>query len=138
MKSSSLQLQIEKRTRSVFQLDEVYKACCFKPHLKRKLVAETSKGLVFLLPQRKIRCATTSLIGVGGSGRRHLEFWEKSVGAHVRATGVGFLCIGARDPGIQAILEAFEGSRDSQEAPGTLQRAPDGFPDAIRGSEKPV
>ena len=28
---------------------------------------------MFLLPQRKIRCATTSLFGVGGSGRRPLE-----------------------------------------------------------------
>ena len=35
VKSSSLQFQIEKCTRSVFQLDEVYKACCFKPHLNR-------------------------------------------------------------------------------------------------------
>ena len=29
---------------------------------------------MFLLPQRKIRCATTSLFGVGGSGRRPLEY----------------------------------------------------------------
>ena len=29
---------------------------------------------MFLLPQRKIRCATTSFFGVGGSGRRPLEF----------------------------------------------------------------
>ena len=35
MKSGSLQVQIEKRTRNVFELDEVYKASCFKPHLKR-------------------------------------------------------------------------------------------------------
>ena len=28
---------------------------------------------MFLLPQRKIRCATTSFFGVGGSGRRPLE-----------------------------------------------------------------
>ena len=34
VKSSSLHFQIEKRTRSVFQLDEVYKACCFKSHFK--------------------------------------------------------------------------------------------------------
>ena len=34
---------------------------------------------------------------------------------------------GFQDPGIGAILEA----RDSQEAPGTLQRAWDGFPNAI-------
>ena len=38
----------------------------------------------------------------------------------VRATGVVFLCIGARDPGIWAILEAFGGSWDSQETPGML------------------
>ena len=46
MKSSSLQFQIEKRTRNVFQLDEVYKACCFKPHLRKNPVAKTSKELV--------------------------------------------------------------------------------------------
>ena len=45
MKSSSLQFQIEKRTRSVFQFDEVYKASCFKSHLKNP-VAKTSKELV--------------------------------------------------------------------------------------------
>ena len=70
-----MQFQIEKRMRNVFQLDEVYKACCFKPQttFEKKLVAETSKELVFLLPQRKIRCATSSFFGVGGSGRRPLE-----------------------------------------------------------------
>ena len=46
----------------------------FQTTFERKLVAETSKELVFLLPQRKIRCATTSLFGVGGSGRRPLEY----------------------------------------------------------------
>ena len=46
MKSSSLQFQIEKRTRNVFQLHEVYKACCFKPHLRKNPVAKTSKELV--------------------------------------------------------------------------------------------
>ena len=46
MKSSSLQFQIEKRTRSVFQLDEVYKTCCFKPDLRKNPVAKTSKELV--------------------------------------------------------------------------------------------
>ena len=59
MKNSSLQFQIEKCTQSVFQLDEVYKACFFHTTFDKKLVAETSKELVFLLPQRKIRCATT-------------------------------------------------------------------------------
>ena len=76
MKSSSLQFQIEKRTRNVFQLHEVYKACCFKSHWKRIRWQKPIKKLVFLLPQRKIRCATTSLFGVGGSGRRPLEFEE--------------------------------------------------------------
>ena len=46
MKSSSLQFQIEKRTQSVFQLHEVYKACCFKAHLRKNPVAKTSKELV--------------------------------------------------------------------------------------------
>ena len=46
MKSNSLQFRIEKRTRSVFQLHEVYKACCFKPHLRKNPVAKTSKELV--------------------------------------------------------------------------------------------
>ena len=35
LKNCFLQFQIEKRTQSVFQLDEVYKACFFKPHLRR-------------------------------------------------------------------------------------------------------
>ena len=35
VKSSSLQFQIEKRTRNVFQLDEVQKASCFKSHVKK-------------------------------------------------------------------------------------------------------
>ena len=82
-------------------------------------VAETCKELAFLLPQRKIRCATTSLFGVGGSGRRPLEFW-RTAGARVRATGVAFLCIGARDLGIQAILGALGVSRDCQETPEML------------------
>ena len=51
---------------------------------EKKLVAETSKELVFLLPQRKIRCATTSFFGVGGSGRRPLEVevgdWRQGTG----------------------------------------------------------
>ena len=45
----------------------------FQTTFEKKLVAETSKERVFLLPQRKIRCATTSFFGVGGSGRRPLE-----------------------------------------------------------------
>ena len=73
LKSSSLQFQIEKCTRSVFQLDEVYNSCCFKSHWKRIRWQKPIKKLVLLLPQRKIRCATTSLFGVGGSGRRPLE-----------------------------------------------------------------
>ena len=91
----------------------------FQTTFEKKLVAETSKELVFLLPQRKIRCATTSLFGVGGSGRRPLEFW-RTAGARVRATGVAFVCIGGRDLGTQAILGALGGSRDSQETPGML------------------
>ena len=61
---------------------------------------------------------------------------EKTAGAWVRATGVAILCIGARDLGIQAILGALGGSRDSQETPEMLWRGPDRFPDALRGSEK--
>ena len=45
----------------------------FQTAFEKKLVAETSKELVLLLSQHKIRCATTSLFGVGGSGRRPLE-----------------------------------------------------------------
>ena len=30
----------------MFQLHEVYKACCFKPHLRKNPVAKTSKELV--------------------------------------------------------------------------------------------
>ena len=37
--------------------------------------------------------------------------------------------MGARDPSLRVILEALGGSRDCQEARGTLQRAPEGSPD---------
>ena len=50
-----------------------YTNVLFQITFEKNPVAETSKELVFLLPQRKIRCATTSLFGVGGSGRRPLE-----------------------------------------------------------------
>ena len=49
----------------------------FQITFEKNPVAETSKELVFLLPQRKIRCATTSFFGVGGSGRRPLELKTK-------------------------------------------------------------
>ena len=55
----------------------------FQTKFKKKLVAETSKELVFLLPQRKIRCATTSFFGVGGSGRRPLESADPRSGVAV-------------------------------------------------------
>ena len=74
MKTSFFQFEIKKSMRSVFQLDEVYNSCCFKSHWKRIRWQKPIKKLVLLLPQRKIRCATTSLFGVGGSGRRPLEY----------------------------------------------------------------
>ena len=64
----------------------------FQTTFEKRLVAETSKELVFLLPQRKIRCATTSFFGVGGSGRRPLESADagcRRVGAF---TGAGIGC----------------------------------------------
>ena len=78
MKSSSLQFQIEKHTRNVFQLDEVYNSCCFKPHLRKNPVAKTSKELVCFFC-RSARFAVLQVFfffGVGGSGRRPLEFEE--------------------------------------------------------------
>ena len=45
---------------------------------------------------------------------------EKTAGARLRAAGVAFVCMGARDRGIQAILGALGGSRDSQETPEML------------------
>ena len=88
MKRTFLELQIEKCTRSVFQLDEVYNSCCFKSHWKRIRWQKPIKKLVLLLPQRKIRCATTSLFGVGGSGRRPLESADPGV-RRVGAIGTG-------------------------------------------------
>ena len=67
----------------MFQLHEVYKACCFKPHLRKNLVAETSKELVSVLSQRKIRCVAISFFGVGGSGRRPLESADPGLGVAV-------------------------------------------------------
>ena len=66
----------------MFQLDE--QRVLFQTTFEKKLVAETSKELcVFLLPQRKIRCATTSLFGGGGSGRRPLESADSRGGVAV-------------------------------------------------------
>ena len=61
---------------------------------------------------------------------------EKTAGARGRATGVAFLCIGARDRGIWATLTVFGVSRDAQETPEMLSMGPDRFPEALRGSEK--
>ena len=66
MKSSSLQFQIEKRTRNVFQLHEVYKACCFKPHLRKNPVAKTSKELVCFFC-RSARFAVLQLLFSGSA-----------------------------------------------------------------------
>ena len=51
----------------------------FQTTFEKNPVAKISKELVFVLPQRKIRCATTSFFGVGGSGRRPLESRSKKV-----------------------------------------------------------
>ena len=76
MKSSSLQFQIEKRTRNVFQLHEVYKACCFKPHLRKNPVAKTSKELVCFFC-RSARFAVLQVLFSGSAevaaARRPLE-----------------------------------------------------------------
>ena len=45
----------------------------FEIEFGKKLVADANKEPVFLLSQRKIRCAATFFSGVGGSGRRPLE-----------------------------------------------------------------
>ena len=66
MKSSSLQLQIEKRTRNVFQLHEVYNSCCFKPHLRKNPVAKTSKELVCFFC-RSARFAVPQLLFSGSA-----------------------------------------------------------------------
>ena len=55
----------------------------FQTTFEKNPVAETSKELVFLLPQRTIRCATTSFFGVGGSGRRPLESADPGSGVAV-------------------------------------------------------
>ena len=47
---------------------------------------------------------------------------EKTAGARVRATGVAFLCMGARDRGIWATPTAFGVARDSQETPERCSR----------------
>ena len=69
----------------------------FQTTFEPNLVAEASKELVFVLSQRKIRCATTSLFGVGGSGRRPLEFEEcwGSSGTAFLYTGTVFSHLGA-------------------------------------------
>ena len=55
----------------------------FQIALEKNPVAKTSKELVFVLSQRKIRCATTSFFGVGGSGRRPLESADPGSGVAV-------------------------------------------------------
>ena len=61
-----MQFQIAKRTRNVFQLHEVYKACCFKPHLRKNPVAKTSKELVCFF----CRSARFAVLQVFFRGRR--------------------------------------------------------------------
>ena len=61
-----MQFHIEKRTRNVFQLDEVYKACCFKPHLRKNPVAEASKELVCLF-YRSARFAVLQFLFSGSA-----------------------------------------------------------------------
>ena len=46
----------------------------FQTTFEKNPVAEASKELVFVLSQRKIRCVAISFFGVGGSGRRPLEY----------------------------------------------------------------
>ena len=92
----------------------------FQTTFEKNPVTEASKELVFVLSQRKIRCAAISFFRGRQKWPQASKVLEKTTGARGRATGVAFLCIGARDPGIWAILEAFGGSRDSQETPGML------------------
>ena len=55
----------------------------FQIALEKNPVAKTNKEACVLLPQRKIRCATTSFFGVGGSGRRPLESADPGLGVAV-------------------------------------------------------
>ena len=66
VKSSSLQFQIEKCTRSVFELDEVYNSCCFKPDLRKNPVAKPSKELVCFFC-RSARFAVLQLLFSGSA-----------------------------------------------------------------------
>ena len=117
MKSSSLQFQIEKRTRNVFQLDEVYKASCFKPHLekKKKTVAKTSKELVCFFC-RSARFAVLQLLFSGSA----------EVAAGLSNFGEDRWGPGESDRsrismhGSWATLIAFGASRDAQETPEML------------------
>ena len=51
---------------NVFQLDEVYKACCFKPHVKKNPVGKTSKELVWFFC-RSARFAVLQLLFSGSA-----------------------------------------------------------------------
>ena len=55
----------------------------FQTTFEKNPVAEASKELVFVLPQRKIRCVAISFFGVGGSGRRPLESTDPGSGVAV-------------------------------------------------------
>ena len=107
MKSSSLQFQIEKCTRSVFQLDEVYNSCCFKPDLRKNPVAKTSKELVCFFC-RSARFAVLQLLFSGSAevaaGLSNPPFLKKGCG---NLNSGGFR---------------------------TFFRGPDGFPAGLRGA----
>ena len=94
MKSSSLQFQIEKRTRNVFQLHEVYKACCFKPHLRKNPVAKTSKELVCFFC-RSARFAVLQVLFAGSAevaaGLSNLKSAGARAGPHFSAQEQGIL-----------------------------------------------
>ena len=55
----------------------------FETTFEKNPVDEASKDLVFVLSQRKIRCAAISFFGVGGSGRRPLESADPGLGVAV-------------------------------------------------------
>ena len=92
----------------------------FQTTFEPNLVAEASKELVFVLSQRKIRGVAISFFGVGGSGRRPLEFWRRPLGPAGERRESHFSVYEREVVASGPLQQPSGGARDSQETPEML------------------
>ena len=80
----------------MFQLDEVYNSCCFKPHLRKNPVAKTSKELVWFFC-RSARFAVLQVLFSGAA--------EVAAGLSNPPTpGLG-VAVDSADPGLRVAVD---------------------------------